>query len=498
MSSDRLGTAMVGSAVTDRLSTGIDGLDEITNGGFLAGRSFLVRGPPGAGKSLLGLHFLTAEAAATPLFVNMGEPAADVRENAASFGFDLDVELLDLSPDADAFVDRETYTVFASGEVEGAPLAEEIGDAVEAVDPDRVFVDPMTQLRYLAPDAHQFRRQVLSFLRYLKGHGATVLFTSQDSPNTPDDDLQFMADGVVHLDRGSVRTVEVQKFRGSDFQSGSHTARITDEGLVVSPQLRPRAHSQTFEPVSIPSGVPELDELLQGGIDRGTVTIVSGPTGVGKTTTGTQFVKEAAGRGERSVIYSFEESRETLVHRSESLNIPVEAMLERETLAIEELGTRDRSVDEFTRQLRRDVEANGTRIVMIDGIDGFRQGLAGEGRDVARELHDIGRYLKNVGVTTILVNEVGTITGEFEATEENVSYLADNILFLRYVELRGELRKAVGVLKKRTGDFDRRLRKLEMTEHGVKVGEPLTGLRGILTGTPEWAGDGAGWNDGTD
>jgi KaiC/GvpD/RAD55 family RecA-like ATPase len=186
---------MVGSAVTDRLSTGIDGLDEITNGGFLAGRSFLVRGPPGAGKSLLGLHFLTAEAAATPLFVNMGEPAADVRENAASFGFDLDVELLDLSPDADAFVDRETYTVFASGEVEGAPLAEEIGDAVEAVDPDRVFVDPMTQLRYLAPDAHQFRRQVLSFLRYLKGHGATVLFTSQDSPNTPDDDLQFMADG---------------------------------------------------------------------------------------------------------------------------------------------------------------------------------------------------------------------------------------------------------------------------------------------------------------
>jgi len=484
--------------MSDRLSTGIPGLDEVTGGGFLPARSYLVRGPPGAGKSLLGLHFLTAEGAGTPLFVNMGEPAGDVVENAASFGFDLDdVELVDLSPDVDAFVDRGTYSVFEPSEVEGAPVAREIADAVDEVEPDRVFVDPMTQLRYLAPDAHQFRQQVLSFLRYLKGQGATVLFTSQDSTSTPDDDLQFMSDGVVHLGRGEVRTIEVQKFRGSGFDGGAHTARITDEGMVVSPRLRPRDHSQAFEPVAVPSGVPELDELLHGGVDRGTVTIISGPTGAGKTTTATQFMKEAAGRGERSVIYSFEESRETLIHRSESLNIPVRAMLERDTLAIEEYGTRDRSVDEFTRQLRRDVEENDTRIVMLDAVDGFRQGLAGEDRDVAQELHDIGRYLKNVGVTAIFVNEVGSITGEFEATEENVSYIADNIIVLRYIELSGELRKAIGVLKKRTGDFERTLRELEMTQHGIKVGEPLTGLRGILTGTPEWTDD-PGARDGRD
>jgi circadian clock protein KaiC len=472
--------------VSARLSTGVDGLDEVMGGGVLPRRSYLVRGPPGAGKSLIGLHFLSAGDGGTPLFLNMGEPIEDVRENAASFGFDLDgVEMVDLSPDAEAFVDQGTYTVFESSEVEGAPVAQEIADVVAEVDPDRVFVDPMTQLRYLAPDAHQFRKQVLSFLRYLKAQGATVLFTSQDSPNAPDDDLQFMSDGVVHLARGPVRTVEVQKFRGAGFQSGSHTARITDEGMVVSPQLRPRDHSQSFEPVAVPSGVPELDELMHGGVDRGTVTIISGPTGVGKTTTGTQFMKEAAGRGERSVIYSFEESEETLIHRSESLSIPIRSMLERGTLAIEEYGTRERSVDEFTSQLRRDVEEHDSRIVMLDGIDGFREGLAGEDRDVAQELHDIGRYLKNVGVTTIFVNEVGSITGEFEATEEKVSYLADNILVLRYIELQGELRKAIGVLKKRTGDFERSLRTLEMGEHGIMVGEPLTGLRGILTGTPK-------------
>jgi circadian clock protein KaiC len=238
--------------------------------------------------------------------------------------------------------------------------------------------------------------------------------------------------------------------------------------------------------VAVPSGVTELDELLHGGVDRGTVTIVSGPTGVGKTTTGTQFMKTAAERGERSVIYSFEESRETLIHRSEALGMPVESMLQRGTLDIEEYGTRDRSVDEFTSQLRRDVEEHDTRIVMIDGVDGFRHGLAGDDRDVRQELHDVGRYLKNVGVTTVLVNEVGSITGEFRATEEALSYIADNILVMRYIEVRGELRKAVGVLKKRTGDFERTLRELELTADGIVVGDPLTGLRGILTGTPDW------------
>lgn len=479
--------------MTDRLSTGVPGLDEVTRGGFLPRRSYLVRGQPGAGKSLLGLHFLTADDAGTPLFVNMGEPEADVRENAASFGFDLDgVELVDLSPDAEAFVDQGTYTVFESSEVEGAPIAEEIGEAVAAVEPDRVFVDPMTQLRYLAPDAHQFRKQVLSFLRYLKSKDTAVMFTSQDAQESPDDDLQFMSDGVVNLERGAVRTVEVQKFRGSGFQGGRHTARITGDGMVVSPQLRPRDHSQAFTDEAVPSGVPELDELMHGGIHRGTVTIISGPTGVGKTTTGTQFMKEAAGRGDRSVIYSFEESKETLIHRSESLSIPVASMLDRGTLSIEEFGVRDRSVDEFTNLLRHDVEENDTRIVMIDGIDGFREGLAGEDRKVNQELHDIGRYLKNVGVTSIFVNEVASITGEFEATEEKVSYIADNILVLRYIEVDGELRKAIGVLKKRTGDFERTLRQLEMGDHGIKVGEPLTDLRGILTGTPEWTNDDGG------
>jgi circadian clock protein KaiC len=477
------------SGLSDRLSTGIDGLDEILHGGLIPERSYMLRGPAGSGKTILGLHVLEQglREDETGLFINLEEDLDDLKANAGALGFDIDaIELLDLSPTADVFTDDQSYEVFEAADVEQDSLSEEIVETVTEVSPDRVVVDPLTQFRYMTSGEYQFRKQVVGFMRFLKQQGATVLFTVQDTEDLPTDDIQFITDGTILLDdTGHGRAISVPKFRGSATQGGNHAYRISDTGIDVYPALEPGRHDTEFAPEDISSGVPEVDELLNGGLARGTVSIISGPTGVGKTTLGTQFMKEAAGRGERSVIYLFEENKRTFMSRSRAVNIPVDDMVERGTLQVREVEALEHSPQEFGHMVRTEVEEHDAKIVMVDGIAGYKLTLRGEEETMLARMHALGRYLNSLGVTTIFVDETKNITGDFNATQENMSYLADSIVFLRHLELEGELRKAIGVLKKRTSDFERTLREFEITGHGVTVGEPLTGMRGILSGTPE-------------
>lgn len=473
----------------DRLSTGISGLDEVLHTGFVSGRAYLVRGGPGTGKTTLGLHFLAAGVAngEQVLYITLGEPAAQIRANAEQLGFNSqEIAFLDLSPASEFFTQVQTYDIFSPAEVEREPTTQRIIDSVETLKPKRVVLDAMTQLRYLATDPFQFRKQVLSFIRFLLEQGATVLFTSEGSKAAPDDDLQFMSDGVIHLnsDAADGRTLNITKFRGSDFRRGFHSMQLTNKGMEVYPRLQPEVYKREFTTQAIPSGVPELDQLLHGGLERGTITIFTGSTGVGKTTLGIQFMKEAAGRGERSVVYTFEEPEEILLKRCESINIPVHGMIERGTLSVEQIEPLQFSPDEFANLVRQEVEEKKARIVMIDSVAGYELSL--RGKDLVSHLHALCKYLQNMGVTVLLINEVESITGDFRATEVGISYLADNIVFLRYLELEGEMRKAIGVLKKRLSDFEKTLREIEITRYGIKVGKSLTGLRGILSGTPDW------------
>lgn len=472
----------------ERLSTGIRGLDEVLYGGLIPGRAYLVRGRTGTGKTTLGLHFLTtnvAEAKQT-LLITLGEPAVEIRINAERLGFDLQgLTFLDLSPTSVFFTEVQSYDIFTPAEVEHEPTSQKIIEQVKTLKPQRVFLDTMTLFRYLSSDAFQFRKQVLSFLRFLREQGATTLFTAEVSDMALDDDLQFMSDGVIHLDQFSEgRALSVTKFRGSDFQSGNHSFRLTNTGMEVFPHLQPGVSMQKFVVETISSGVPELDELLHGGLERGTTTVLTGPSGAGKTTIGFQFMKEAAGRGERSVVYTFEEAAETILHRCEAVNIPAQAMIERGTLSVVEVEPLHFTPDQFSYLVRQEVEEQAARIVMIDSIAGYHLSLRDD--DLVRSLHALSKYLKNMGVTVILVNEVETISGDFRATEIGISYMADNIIFLRYLEMQGEMHKAIGVLKKRLSSFENTLREIEITRYGVKIGRPLTGLRGILKGAPEW------------
>jgi circadian clock protein KaiC len=475
-----------------RLSTGIDGLDDILDGGVLETHNTLLRGPPGAGKTIFGLHFLSEgiEAGETSLYLNLGEPSAYVRGTAEEFDLHPEeIHFVSLSPTAEQFSEEEAYTLFEASEVEQPEFIATLTDSIEEFEPDRVLLDPITEFRFLTTDDRQFRKQILGFLDYLKTKDVTVLLTSQASDTIPDDDLQFLTDTVVNLElNADDRSVTVSKFRGSSYRSGSHSYEIDDSGVMVYPTIRPGSDSLAeTSKETLSTGVPELDQLLNGGLTHGTVTFLSGPTGAGKTTTGLHFLKEAVASGKNAVLYEFEEAVHTLLDRAEATNIPIEPMVERGDLSIVEIQPDEYTVDQFGHLIQTAVEDEGAEVVMIDGTTGFKQNLRGADADPGQDLVRIGRYLRSQGVTTIIPHEVHSVTGEFKVTEGGTSNLADTILFIRHVEYKGELRKVIGTLKMRTSDFERSLRELEITEFGLKVGEPLPQLRGILTGTPDWS-----------
>ena len=471
----------------ERVFTGVPGLDEVLHGGLIAKRAYLVRGGPGAGKTILGLHYLTsgADDGEKVLFICLGESEERIRQNAQSLGFDLKgVSFLDLSPGTKYFTQVETYDIFSPAEVERTPITQKIVEQVERLKPSRIFVDSMTQFRYMSTDTFQFRKQVLSFIRFLVEQDATVLFTSESSPDAPDDDLMFLSDGIINLKNiAEDHYLSVEKLRGSGFQKGEHFVKLNSMGMTVFPRLLPTEYRKELVKETTPSRLPELDKLLHGGLKRGTVTVITGPTGVGKTTVSLLFMKAAAENGEHPVLYAFEEGIATLMDRCENINIPLRNLVEQGKMSVVNVEPLMLSPEEFARMVRREVEERGARIVMLDSVSGYNLTL--NSGDLISYLHALCKYLTNMGVTTILVNETEAITGDFKATEVGISYMADNIIFMCYLELNGELRKAIGVLKKRLGDFEKTMREMKITSQGVEIGQPLTGLRGILRGTPE-------------
>lgn len=472
----------------ERVITGIDGLDEVLNGGLVPNRTYLIKGEAGTGKTIFGLHFLIEGVSRDEscLFITFSEAEEQLQQNAEALGMDTDgVHFLDLSPGSEKFTEEETYDVFHPSEVEQEPITEKIKEKVAKIQPDRVFIDAITILRHLINEQYQFRQQVLSLSQFFADQGATVLFTSESSPQNPDNDLQFMADGVIELKRTDRRRVlVVGKFRGSDFQGGDHSLEITGEGLKVYPRLVSRKFDKGFSKEVLSSGIPEVDEMLHGGLERGTVTLFTGPSGVGKTSLALQFAKEAAGRGDRTAVYNFDEDTELLNNRSEAINIPINKMVEGGNLLVNQVKPLELTHNQFAQEVREEIEQKNTKIVILDSINGYNLSVRGE--ELRKSLYNLCQYFRNMGITAVLTNEVSKITGEFQASDLDITVVADNVVFFRYLEIQGQLRKAIGVLKKRVSDFERSLREFNITEHGIKVGAPMAGLQGILSGQPEW------------
>lgn len=469
-----------------KISTGISGLDEVLDGGLIPRQSYLIQGGPGTGKSTIGYHFLEqgVKEGESSLFISFGESNEHVNINANKLNISLDdVHFLDLNPDTDISKDFEPYSVFSTSEVETSSIFQPIVEAVDKHAPKRVFLDSITMFQFLNQDPFQTRNMALSFIKYICKQGATLLMTSELSEKSTEKEATFWVDGILNLEFSEYwRKLSILKYRGSDFRSGNHAFRISNSGFELFPSLRPNKYNRSFISDPISSGLPELDKLLNGGIEKGTTTLVTGPSGVGKTNLCIQFVKEAASRGERSAIYTFEESKEVILKRSESINVPIKHMLDKGNLKIESIEPLSYSPDEFSKMVRSDVEENDTKFVMIDSIGGY--GMAVREEKTLDRLHSLTVYLQNMGVTTFLINETQSITGTLETTNMHASYLADNIVFLRYYEMEGELQKAIGVLKKRLSDFEKSIRRFYITNNGIRVGEKLSGFRGILSGAP--------------
>jgi circadian clock protein KaiC len=479
-----------------RLSTGISGLDDILHGGLAKGFLYLVEGNPGAGKTTLALQFLIAGAmkGEKGLYISLAESEAELRHVADSHGMDLkNVEICKISPPEIAGEQGRQYTVFQPAEVELSDVLETILAKVQELNPTRVIIDSMSELRMLARDSLRYRRQVLSLKQFFEGRDCTTLLLDERFKDNEENQVQTIAHGVLCLEvlqRSygiTRRRLEVLKIRASSFREGYHDYVIEKGGVVVFPRLvsgEHRGNSPMTE--NLPSGVKELDEMFNGGVQRGTSTLILGPTGSGKSTLCTQFIVQAAKRGERSAVFTFDETRQSFRIRSRGLGMDVDPYLDQDLLHLEQVDPAELSPGEFVYRIRRGVEEKRWRIVVIDSLNGLLNSMSEE-EGLTVQLHELLSYLNEVGVASFLVLAQHGLVGSM-ASPTDVSYLADNVLLLRYFEASGEVRQAVSVMKRRSGPHERSIREMRFTSGKLVVGEPLKNFTGVLTGTPEFRG----------
>ena len=474
------------------IHTGIAELDELLNGGYIRGRTYLVQGVSGTGKSMLGQHFLEAGLTngQTVVYIHGEESKADIVLNAAQLSVDIsDAEFLDIGPGTDFFAEDISYDLVETAEVESERFTQDIKEVIETVDPERLLIDPITQLQYVERDEYQYRKRLQSLIRFLRDRRVTTVATRTVSRGTPHgssyDDFESLSDGVVnlYLDE-SERRIAVPKHRGLGQVDGTHGLEIRDDGIEIYPQTIPKHTDRTFDPALISTGHEALDSLLGGGIERGAVSFISGPTGIGKSTTGAQMLSGIAPDGGTALGYLFEESIDQFTYRCESLGLPVSKLRETGQLHLTEVEPLVGSAEELGQQVVTAVETHDPAAVFIDGLSGYKISLQGNDQRLVRRLHGLTRVLKNHNVATIITDESNALTGFPEATSTNTSYIADNIIFLSYVEVDGELQRAIGVLKKRLGDFDSRFHRFAIeSDDGLRLKGPFENVNGIMQGT---------------
>jgi circadian clock protein KaiC len=478
--------------------SGIPELDALLNGGYLRGRTYLIQGVSGTGKSLLGQHFLEAglDANETVVYIHGEESKSDILLNASRLGIDIQgAEFLDIGPGTDFFTEDKSFNLVDATEVQSEQFTSDIKEVIEQADPDRVLIDPITQLAYVERDQYQYRKRLQSLIRFLRDRSVTTIATRTlnrtDAPSNRFDDFESLSDGVVNLYlEGDERRISVPKHRGIGQQDGTHGLEIRENGVEVYPQVVPTHDNRTFDPELISTGHAALDDLLGGGIERGTVTFISGPTGIGKSTACAQMLSGVVEDGGTALGYLFEESIDQFCHRSETLGCPIGEMQDDGRLKLTETEPLVRSAEEFAQHVLDQTGAHSPDAVFIDGLSGYKMSIQGDDQRLVRHLHGLTRVLKNRGVAVVITDEADRLTGIPEATSTQTSYIADNIVFLTYVEVGGEMHRAIGVIKKRLGDFDNRFHRFSIVSgSGLVIEEPFDHVRGIMHGTPTPRGE---------
>lgn len=475
-----------------RSATGVPGLDEVLHGGLIAGQLYLVDGEPGAGKTTLALQYLMqgAREGEPTLYVTLSETAAELRAGAASHGWSLEgIEIVELVVDEGELRGDGELTMYHPAEVELGDTTRRILQAVERYQPRRMVLDSLSELRLLAQSSLRYRRQILALKQFFVGRQCTVLFLDDRSGDGIDTQLHSIAHGVIALERSvpvygpALRQLRVTKFRGSDFISGQQDLRVGRGGLRVFPRLEAQRHGKAFSRDVVPSGVPALDELLGGGTQRGTATLLVGVAGGGKSTIAAQYALAATARGEHAAIFTFEEGRALLLDRLRGLGMTFNEGSGPGQLLVRQIDATEVLPSEFSAMVQEAVERHGARVVVIDSINGYMNAMPEE-RALSIQLHELLSYLSNHGVATFLVSaQSGMLAGNIR-NPVDASYLADTVVLFRMYEHAGSVRKALSVVKKRSGPHEDTIRQLWFDGQGVHLGAPLVNLRGVLTGVP--------------
>jgi len=484
-----------------RLKTGVVGIDDILRGGFPEDCLYLVSGAPGSGKTTVAMQFLLegAKNGETCLYVTLSETRSEIEKVAHSHGWDLSqVHIYELAPSERNLSTDAQLTVFNPSEFELGETTEAMIAEVDRLKPNRVVIDSLSELRLVAQNSLRYRRQILALKQFFAGRRCTVLLLDDSTGPGDDDQLQSIAHGVIVLEQLSNqygaerRRLRVVKMRGVSFRGGYHDLTIRKGGLDVFPRLVASEHHVDFDDRELPSGNASLDTLLCGGIPLGTSTLLLGSAGTGKSTMSTLFAVAAARRGERSVIYIFDENIGTFLSRARKLGIDVEPHVKGGLITVQQIDPAELSSGEFASRVRHAVEGRDAvkrraTVVVVDSLNGYLKAMPEE-KYLTAQLHELLAYLGQQGVVTLMTLTQSGMLGSNMVSPVDTTYLADNVILFRYFEARGHVRRAVSVVKKRNGMHEKTIRELRITKRGVEIGEPLRDFQGVLTGVPTYLG----------
>lgn len=472
--------------------TGVEGLDDILSGGLSRRHVFLLEGSPGTGKTTIALQFLIdgATKGERCLYISLSESEDELRSGAASHNMELNeqIDIFELVPPESLLDADQQQSLLYSSDLELGETTKLIFEAFERVNPDRVVIDSLSEIRLLAQSSLRYRRQILAMKHYFSKFGATVLLLDDLTADVLDKTVHSVVHGVIHLEELSPsygserRRVRILKYRGQAYRGGYHDFVIRTGGVSVFPRLRAIEHKTAFSRNVLSTGIDGLDKLLGGGINRGSSTLLIGPAGTGKTIFGIQFIHAAIKRGEKAAMFVFDEELGLLFDRVKQLGIDLEKMRADGNLYIEQLDAAELSPGEFAQRVREQVAKYDAKAVLIDSINGYQAAMPEENALILH-MHELLQFLNRQGANTFLTVAQHGLIGDMKSPVD-VTYLADTVILLRYFEAVGRVRRAVSVIKKRTGTHEDTIREYQIGADGLILGEPVSSFQGVLRGVP--------------
>jgi circadian clock protein KaiC len=479
-----------------KAKTGIWGLDNILSGGFSRGHVFLLEGAPGTGKTTVALQFLLegVKAGEKCLYITLSETERELRDGAASHGWSLDgIEVFELLPPESLLDSDQQQSLLYSSDLELGETTKQIFEAVGRARPSRVVLDSLSEIRLLAQSSLRYRRQILAIKHYFTQFNTTVMLLDDLTADVADKTVHSVAHGVVRLEElapaygAERRRARVIKYRGVKFRGGYHDVTITTGGLNVFPRLVASEYRSGFSRTKVSSGIPEFDRLLGDGVETGSSTLILGPAGTGKSLAAIVFVVDAIKRGEKAALFVFDEELGLLFARMKGLGIDLEAMQRSGALVVEQVDAAELSPGEFAHRVRERVDQDRINTVVIDSLNGYQAAMPDE-NSLILHVHELLQYLNRRGAATFMTVAQHGLVGDMKAPVD-VTYLADTVILLRFFEALGSVRRAISIIKKRTGAHESTIREYRIDNRGLTIGEPLDGFQGVLRGVPVYVGE---------